>query len=478
MNETGNRQIDEFLDRLRGEELTREEIASWEERLLKDPELRREFRARIRMESRLLTTLHEARPPIIPPLMRKETRGRAPSWWLAAAGVGMAASLAVAALTLLAKSDTTKAPVVAMIESADEAAWVSSQPTTVGSDLSAGEVALKNGVAELRFRSGAVVALEAPVRLAIIDPMRCRLMEGTAVVEVPDSAKGFIVETPGGHAVDHGTRFAVSVDAERASSEFSVHSGWISVHQDSGAVRELRKGEAVLLTEHGIKDKEDIGRKHPAKPAGTHLRRLRTDGRETSIIRNDEHPEWLLPEMLMVKMDYPVIDDITYRSPSEIPKDRRALIGFKLARTSPDQVHHARLRLNLVPSGMGFSSLLPDTTTFEVHGIVDQTKVEAWPEEDLLWEDAPGSMGRRLSLDPTDVQLLGTFEVPRGRERGSIVFESEELNDFIRADTSGEVGFLISANSEPIDDWGRVHAFASSTHPSTTGPILELELIE
>ena len=479
MSDRSNLEIDEFLDRLRGEELTREEIIHWEERLLNDPELRREFRARVRMDSRLLTTLQHTQSSIVPPLMKEAPARRSTSWWLVAAGIGMAASLAAAVLSVLSDRDSPDTTVVAMIESADEAAWVSAQPTTVGSELSAGEVELKTGIAEMRFRSGAVVALEAPARLTIIDAMRCRLMDGTVVIEVPDSAKGFVVETPGGHAVDHGTRFAVSVDAETHSSDFAVHSGWISVHpDDSDTVRELRKGQAVRLTERGLEETA-IGTVPPRAPSGgPHIHRLRTNGRETSIIRSDERSEWLLPDMLMVKMDYPVVDDITDDSLPYIPKDRRSLMGFQLAEIRPDQVRHARLCLNLVPSGLGFSSQLPDTITFEVHGIGDQPELEAWPEDGLLWEDAPGSLGRRLTLNPQDTQLLGTLEIPRGRKSGPVVFESEKLTEFLRSDTTGEVGFLITAVSEPIDDWGRVHAFAASTHPSATGPILELELAE
>ena len=94
----------------------------------------------------------------------------------------------------------------------------------------------------------------------------------------------------------------------------------------------------------------------------------------------------------------------------------------------------------------------------------------------LRWEDAPGSTGMGLAIDPGQATLLGAFTVPRGRESGSIFFESEELAAFLRADTTGQAGFLIVTTSVPVDDWGRVHAFAASTHPLAAGPVLELDL--
>ena len=178
----------------------------------------------------------------------------------------------------------------------------------------------------------------------------------------------------------------------------------------------------------------------------------------------------------MVKQDYPLLDDVSNRAIEDIPKDRRTLVGFDLGDTALERVRTARLRLNLVPSGLGFSSLLPAESTFEVYGIADRSETESWPAQGLRWEDAPGSTELGLAIDPGEASLLGSFTVPRGRESGSIFFESEELAAFLRADTTGQAGFLIVTTSVPVDDWGRVHAFAASTHPLAAGPVLELDL--
>ena len=86
-------------------------------------------------------------------------------------------------------------------------------PTTPGSALTAGYLKLTSGIATIQFKSGAKVVLEAPAHLVLETPMRGRLLAGSAVIDVPKTAIGFVMEAPGGYAVDLGTQFAVSVNA-------------------------------------------------------------------------------------------------------------------------------------------------------------------------------------------------------------------------------------------------------------------------
>jgi hypothetical protein len=163
-------------------------------------------------------------------------------------------------------------------------------------------------------------------------------------------------------------------------------------------------------------------------------------------------------------------------------RDRRSLIGFKLGDIDPVDIQRARLRLNLVPSGLGFVSSLPEVCRFEVYGIRDDAAIESWPAEGLRWEDAPGSTSDHREqemdgvIDPTDVRLLGHLDIPRGKVQGPVVFDDPRILDFVRKDRTGEVGFLLVRATPPLDGYSLVHSFAASSHPGAAGPSLELEL--
>ncbi len=68
------------------------------------------------------------------------------------------------------------------------------------------------GVVSPRFDSGAKVTIEAPAELSLSEAMHCTLLNGAAVAEVTDSAKGFRITTPTAQLSDFGTRFSVVVD--------------------------------------------------------------------------------------------------------------------------------------------------------------------------------------------------------------------------------------------------------------------------
>ena len=137
---------------------------------------------------------------------------------------------AVTLLGVLTWSWFSKPEVVVTLVSSEGASWESSLPTSPGSDLTAGYLNLTSGMATIRFRSGAEVVLETPANLVLETPMRGKLLAGAAVIDVPDEAIGFIMETPDGDAIDHGTLFAVSVDEKESNSAFEVLEGEITVH--------------------------------------------------------------------------------------------------------------------------------------------------------------------------------------------------------------------------------------------------------
>ena len=75
----------------------------------------------------------------------------------------------------------------------------------------AGVLDLVQGIAEIEFAGGAVMLLEAPVRVELVDPRRAVLRFGHVVVRVPERAIGFVVATARAEIVDLGTEFGVAV---------------------------------------------------------------------------------------------------------------------------------------------------------------------------------------------------------------------------------------------------------------------------
>ena len=272
-----------------------------------------------------------------------------------------------------------------------------------GARLVPGTMSLKSGLASLRFNSGAVVDLEAPVTIELQNPMRCRLSRGKAIFEMPESAHGFVVETPNGYAVDHGTRFAVALQEDSEQVEFGVLSGRISVHHDkTQASADVRTGDQVLLTPSGIGEAPDAAVAPTARLANSNVLRFRANGSETSIVRGDMREDFLDPDSLFVKRDLPVPDE---ENVDRVlwAKDRRALIAFELEKLDGRQVEQATLRLNMVSSRRGYATLLPEHTRIEVYGIRDAPELESWNAGELKWADAPGSVG-----DGTEIGWVGS----------------------------------------------------------------------
>ena len=66
---------------------------------------------------------------------------------------------------------------------------------------------------------------------------------------------------------------------------------------------------------------------------------------------------------------------------------------------------------------------------------------------------------------------LASFTLPRAEQRAVVTLEPPELLAFLKADQSGEVGFMIHCETPGAT---LVHGFASSQHREAAGPVLEL----
>ena len=372
-------------------------------------------------------------------------------WLLALASLAAIALLSVSLVPRLFQPG-----IVATLESSENAAWESRLPTIPGSELRTGLLQLKSGIATLRFKSGAIVILEAPAQLELVSPMRGRLLEGAAVVEVPESAIGFIIETPDGYAIDYGTRFAVRVDLAEGRSDFELIEGEIGVH-DTKADEEVRLTEPhkAVTVSGGSVNVIEVGQQKLPDADAVKVIRIDTNGRATTIPPASRQQHFNDPEVLAVKAV----------GTGNGKWDFQSCFAFDLPQFSPRRINTARLRLNLVPSQRGYASRLPLINRFGVYGLTNADKA-GWTVDDI-WEKSPR---------PADGVLLGTFEIPRSQQRGTFGIEGTELLEFLRQHSNESVTFILVRETTQIEGEGRglTHMFASDSHPEAVGPLLEL----
>jgi hypothetical protein len=334
-------------------------------------------------------------------------------------------------------------PKIATIQSCEDAAWESNLPTTPGSELIPGTLKLRRGLATIELRSGASLVLEGPAEIELISTMKTRLVSGMAIVEVPESAIGFVLETPDGYAIDYGTRFAVAVDPIKNLSSFEVIDGEIGVHHPvSGAEVRLFDNQAISI-EQGIVSSLKDGEGEKKISASNVRKRVFAGRNSTSVIRNDQREIYLSDDVLLVK------------SSDILPSfDRRALLEFDISEVDPSQHNNIRLSLNLVPAN-GLRSHLPEENMFVVYGIK-----QSWAAG-LLWSEAP---------QIEQAEKLGTFSIPRSKQFGNYETETDALKKFVQ---SGHSKFLIVRETLETRASGMIHAFANYNHPHFAPPVLE-----
>ena len=334
-------------------------------------------------------------------------------------------------------------PKIATIQSCEDAAWESDLPTTPGSELTSGTLKLRTGLASIELRSGANLILEGPSEVDLITPMKIRLVLGMAIVEVPESAIGFVLETPDGYAIDYGTRFAVSVDPIKNVSSFEVIDGEIGVHHPGSGPEVRLVDNQTISIEKGIVSSMEEGEGEKKIPVSDVRKRVFAGYNSTSIIRNDQRDLYLSDDVLLVK------------SSDILPSfDRRALLEFDISTVDPAQYDKIRLSLNLVPAN-GLRSHLPEENIFAVYGIK-----QSWAAG-LLWSQAP---------QMEQAEKLGTFSIPRSKQFGNYGIENDSLKQFVQ---SGHSKLLIVRETFETRGSGMIHAFANHNHPQYAPPLLE-----
>lgn len=128
---------------------------------------------------------------------------------------------------------------VARITASEQAQWEGKNTTIgVGTWLKPGSYSLKEGNAKITFDSGATVVMTPGTTFEVVDSNSGFLHKGAVSSHAPESAIGFLINTPGGRIEDLGTRFGLSVN----------ESGVTDVHVLEGLVEASNAGSDEPVT--------------------------------------------------------------------------------------------------------------------------------------------------------------------------------------------------------------------------------------
>lgn len=396
-----------------------------------------------------------------------------PVWWRHVITAAAAACVTFGFVWLQNGRDGT----VATLIRAQQCQWAgSSLPTVEGARLRPGMLDLIEGLAVLRFDSGAELVLEAPATVEVLDAMNCKLRRGTLVAEVPPEAKGFSIDTKEAKVIDWGTKFGVSAD-EDGKYMVRVLEGIVEV-ADKGisGSKKLVKGEG--LDRGWIKNQLQPADNSPPEPSrwqpatvmdsGDGWQAITTAfgrGRDSYIQANSKQtPEFGSHPFMRVKW--------TTGKPE---LNRKVYLAFDLSQFAGRQIEDAELVLSIEPSDLGFASFVPDST-FAVYGVIDETQ-DTWEENGLSWQNAPAhdaaQAGRNQPV-ATKVKLLGRFEIAQGINRGTRKLRGKALVEFLTADTNQVATLIICRETDETADSGLVHAFATKENGARPPPMLRV----
>jgi hypothetical protein len=483
LTQTDRWRLLEQWERLREGTATADEAAEINRRLQQDAAARDWLAQAVLLEAELRfdgeTLLAEPAPAPVQTGARVVRSGA--GIWLRGLRWSHAAAAGIAALvTWGVWTGTQGEPTVATLVKAQACKWGNSAlPTLEGSALSAGTLELVEGMATLRFKSGAEVVMEAPVSLEVVSAMEARVQRGTVVADVPPEAKGFTIRTPETTVVDYGTRFGVSA-GEDGKCLVHVIEGLVEVNRKGEeAVKSLRGGERVDyggLVRSKVNPEPDRPQAEPGRwlPAaamadlGDGWQVVTTAfgrGKDSWIQSNPKHVVTGREAFLRVK-----------HTTLDRNLERKAYLGFDLSKLG-GKVAEAELVLHLEPSELGYGSLVPDAT-FSVHGLTDEAGDE-WNESGLHWSNAPGHSGaaeHHALPDPKVSMLLGRFVVEQGRQSGAVTVKGEALKAFLRGDTNGMVTLIVCRETDETARNGLAHSFASKENSSNAPPMLRVRV--
>lgn len=385
--------------------------------------------------------------------------------------VALWAAAAAACVTLVAsafafgKGTLFQRPVATLVQ-AENCKWAGSElPTAVNAKLGTGRLALVEGIATLKFKSGATVTIEAPTTLEILTAMHCRLIEGTLTADVPEPAHGFTIDTPDIKVVDLGTKFGVTAGSA-GNSQVRVFEGEVEIGGlKDGKMKRLTEGKGLHVGSGNTSPGQEPTRGEQVQEAGgwTAIPTSFGRGKDAYTRRGDRDAPLGSHALIIVKHS-----DLEASRTNE----RRAVIAFDVSQVATAAVKEAQIVLDPEPSGFGFAALVPDESHFAIYGLTDEA-LDAWDEKEVRWASLPGCTEEGPNLN--QARRLAEFWIPRGGSGGPLTVRSEALAEFIHQDTDGLVTFLIVRETGETDSNGLAHGFASKEHPTARPPMLRLK---
>ncbi len=398
-------------------------------------------------------------------------------WYWHAVTAAAAAIVAAGAVWLMNDAPNP----VATLAKARSCKWGNSAlPTMEGALLTPGTLELLEGMATLKFESGAEVTLEAPVSMEVVSKMECRVKKGTVVADVPPQAKGFTIHTPETKIVDWGTRFGVSA-GEDGKCLVHVIEGLVEVQREGETKsRELHAGQRVdygnfLATavnpDENREEQPESGRWLPDT-----IRDLGDGWQAVTTAFGEGMDSWIQSNPTMKvngHESYLRVKHTTF----DTKLDRKAYMAFDLSRFRGKQITDAEFVIHVEPSELGFASLVPDAV-FAVYALTDETQ-DSWNEETLKWSAAPAhddSEEHRTTAIAAQSRRIGQFIVPQGTTRGAFTVKSPELVESLRADTNGLVTLIVCRETDEVARNGLAHAFASRENTRNSPPTLRLKV--
>lgn len=360
---------------------------------------------------------------------------------------------------------------IAKLEYASNCQWgMSSVPTSFDASLPAGRLRLISGIARLKFPK-VTVTLEGPVDLEIVSSNRCRLHAGRVVGWVEPGGEGFVVETPCAEIIDRGTKFGIAV-SESGEAQLDVIDGIVDVrHLATGRELTAKASGRVLVTKEAL---ELVGSTTPiARPRGINTPTRKVVYIGTSDGVGDEAFITFGGKPEGSKFHRPDNTLLIKHAPSELYWERKMILRFDLSKLDSVEILSAHLRLDGVPTGMGYTSLVPDAT-FAVYGLLEEHEAH-WDSSSVSWELFPGTEKGSPQRDDQKVMLIGHFLIPQSQPEGRFILDDPRLASFLRHDSDSIVTIMIERITPGTSDSSYVHGFASRTHPTASPPTLRIE---
>ncbi len=381
--------------------------------------------------------------------------------WHVAASFVLGLGVAAVSWLFLNRSDS-----VAVLTQVENVTWdTSTLPTEPGASLSPGRFRLVEGLAKIRFQSGAEVTLEGPADLELVGRKSCRLHRGALIAHVPESAKGFTVHTSSATLIDHGTDFGIRSDSH-GRANVHVMKGEVELKHVSGgpSVRLVTKQTAVvtpdrlLPTEGSESEPNSLAEQESASDFKYELTTRTGNGAAAYVVSPGTNNHFS-DTLLLLKNSH----ERSFR--------RKAILRFDLSDCSDLQSsEEARLTLQFDPTGYGYAALGGEAKMV-IYALTDDSQ-DDWSPEEIDWKTIPAFHPNAGQVDDAKTIKVGEFTIPRGVLRGAFSIESDKLLSSLKKDSNGLLTLIVVRENPLEEGSGVVHGFAGNRHPNLAPPTL------